>query len=110
MQIKHISTMSLKEKQRQERVELIIQAAEAVLLEKGYYDTSMDDIANRVGIAKATIYPAFQGRKSWFWLFLRGICRSRYGRLGPSMVQLLGRRLSRLWNLYIQASLVGGLI
>lgn len=63
MQTKHISTISLKEKQRQERVELIIQAAEGVLLEKGYYDTSMDDIANRVGIAKATIYTHFPGKE-----------------------------------------------
>lgn len=63
MQTKHISTISLKEKQRQERVELIIQAAEVVLLEKGYYDTSMDDIANRVGIAKATIYTHFPGKE-----------------------------------------------
>jgi AcrR family transcriptional regulator len=63
MQTKHISTISLKEKQRQARVELIIQAAEKVLLEKGYYDTSMDDIANRVGIAKATIYTHFPGKE-----------------------------------------------
>jgi TetR/AcrR family transcriptional regulator, fatty acid metabolism regulator protein len=60
---KHISTPSLKERQRQERVELIIQAAEDVLLEKGYYDASMDEIANRVGIAKATIYTHFPGKE-----------------------------------------------
>ena len=35
----HITTPSLKEKQRQEREELIIQAAEEVLREKGYYET-----------------------------------------------------------------------
>ena len=42
---------SLKEKQRQEREELILQAAEEVLAEKGYYETSIDEIAARVGIA-----------------------------------------------------------
>ena len=47
---------SLKERQRQERAALILQAAEAVLAEKGYHDTSMDEIASRVGIAKGTIY------------------------------------------------------
>ncbi len=47
---------SLKERQREERAALILQAAEAVLAEKGYHDTSMDEIAARVGIAKGTIY------------------------------------------------------
>lgn len=47
---------SLKERQREERAELILQAAEAVLAEKGYYETSMDEIAARVGVAKGTIY------------------------------------------------------
>ncbi|GCE31031.1 hypothetical protein KDA_65150 [Dictyobacter alpinus] len=50
---------SLKEKQRQEREELILHVVEDVLLEKGYRDTSMDEIANRVGIAKGTLYLHF---------------------------------------------------
>jgi len=57
------TTHSLKEKQRQEREDLIIQAAEEVLLEKGYYETSMDEIAARVGIAKGTIYKHFPGKE-----------------------------------------------
>jgi AcrR family transcriptional regulator len=61
MQTTH--TPSLKEKQRQEREALIIQAAEEVLLEKGYYETSMDEIATRVGIAKGTIYKHFPGKE-----------------------------------------------
>lgn len=63
MQTVHTSTHSLKEKQRQEREDLIIEAAEEVLLEKGYYDTSMDEIAARVGIAKGTIYKHFPGKE-----------------------------------------------
>ena len=63
MQTVHPSTQSLKEKQRQEREALIIEAAEEVLLEKGYYDTSMDEIAARVGIAKGTIYKHFPGKE-----------------------------------------------
>jgi len=50
---------SLKEKQRQERETLILQAAEEVLMEKGYYETSIDEIAARVGIAKGTVYLHF---------------------------------------------------
>jgi AcrR family transcriptional regulator len=49
----------LKERQRQERATFILQAAEEVLLQKGYAAMSMDDIAARVGIAKGTLYLHF---------------------------------------------------
>src|ERR1700687_1334032 len=54
---------SLKEKQRQERETLILQVAEEVLMEKGYYDTSIDEIAARVGIAKGTVYLHFSSKE-----------------------------------------------
>lgn len=54
---------SLREKQRQERQELILQAAEQVFDEKGYRDTSMDEIAARVGIGTATIYSHFASKE-----------------------------------------------
>lgn len=54
---------SLKEKQRREREELILQAAEEVLAEKGYYETSVDEIAARVGIAKGTVYLHFPSKE-----------------------------------------------
>lgn len=50
---------SLKEKQRHEREELILQVAEDVFLEKGYHETSMDEIAACVGVAKGTVYLHF---------------------------------------------------
>jgi AcrR family transcriptional regulator len=50
---------SLKERQRQEREALILQVTEEILLEKGYAALSMDEIAARVGIAKATLYLHF---------------------------------------------------
>lgn len=62
MQTEH-PTRSLKEKQRQEREELILQVAEEVLLEKGYYEASIDEIAARVGIAKGTVYLHFPGKE-----------------------------------------------
>ena len=54
---------SLRERQRQERLELVLQAAEQVFAEKGYRDTSMDEIAARVGIGTATIYSHFSGKE-----------------------------------------------
>jgi AcrR family transcriptional regulator len=50
---------SLKERQRQERENLILRVAEEVILEKGFHETSMDEIAARVGIAKGTLYLHF---------------------------------------------------
>ncbi|GCE31049.1 TetR family transcriptional regulator [Dictyobacter alpinus] len=54
--------VSLKEKQREERERLIVQTAEEVLLEKGFYETSMEEIAARVGISKGTIYLHFKSK------------------------------------------------
>lgn len=54
---------SLKEKQRQEREKLILQVAEVMLVEKGYHEMSMDEIAAQVGIAKSTVYFHFPGKE-----------------------------------------------
>lgn len=53
------SPKSLREKQREEREFLILQAAETLLFEKGFYEMSMDEIAAHVGIAKGTVYLHF---------------------------------------------------
>lgn len=54
---------SLKERQRDERKLLILQAVNDLVLERGYHDTSIDDIAARVGISKGTIYLHFSGKE-----------------------------------------------
>jgi AcrR family transcriptional regulator len=53
----------LKERQRQEREWLILQAAEELLIERGYHETSIDDIAARVGISKGTVYLHFASKE-----------------------------------------------
>lgn len=53
----------LRERQRQERERLILRAAEELFAERGYHDTSMDDIAARVGIAKGTVYLHFASKE-----------------------------------------------
>lgn len=65
---------SLKERQRQEREDLILQVAEEVLMEKGYHETSMDEIALRVGIAKGTVYLHFARKEELIYaLFERSV-------------------------------------
>ncbi|HEY7357470.1 MAG TPA: helix-turn-helix domain-containing protein, partial [Ktedonobacterales bacterium] len=67
---------SLKDKQRQERADMILQAAEELLAEKGYHDTSIDEIGARVGISKATVYLHFKTKEELvFALFERDMQR-----------------------------------
>jgi AcrR family transcriptional regulator len=54
---------SLREIQRREREDLILRAAKDVFLEKGYYETSIDEIATLVGVAKGTIYLHFSSKE-----------------------------------------------
>ena len=72
---RHIPELrSLKERQRQEREELILQAADELIREKGYHDTSIDDIAARVGISKGTVYLHFDSKDDLvFALMERGM-------------------------------------
>lgn len=55
-------SQSLKERQRQVRADAILDAARELLEEQGYADMSMDDLAGRVGISKATLYQHFASK------------------------------------------------
>lgn len=64
----------LRERQRQERETLILRAAGELFVERGYHETSMEDIAARVGIAKGTVYLHFASKEDLtFALFERGV-------------------------------------
>ncbi|MBO0796260.1 MAG: helix-turn-helix transcriptional regulator, partial [Ktedonobacteraceae bacterium] len=66
----------LKERLRQERAELILEIAEVMFIDKGYHDTSMDEIAARAGVAKGTLYQHFPGKEDLvFALFERHLER-----------------------------------
>lgn len=56
-------SLSLKERQRKEREDLILQVTQEILFEQGYHQMSMDEIASRVGIAKGTLYLHFQHKE-----------------------------------------------
>lgn len=48
--------MSRSELRAQQKQQQILEAATALFLEKGYDLTTMDDVANRAGVSKATVY------------------------------------------------------
>jgi len=53
---------TLKERQYQLRETMIIEAMYELLVKKGFTATSMDDVATRVGISKATLYLHFKSK------------------------------------------------
>jgi len=55
---------SLRERQRELRENLILDAAYELLLEQGYQKMNMDDLAARVGIAKMTLYQHFSSKEA----------------------------------------------
>lgn len=70
----HTPQRSLKERLRQVRAGLILDVAEEMLAEKGYHDTSMDEIAARAGVAKGTLYQHFPSKEDLvFALFERSL-------------------------------------
>jgi AcrR family transcriptional regulator len=58
--------LKLKEKERETRRELIIEAARAVFGEKTYDRVSMAEIARSAGIAKSSIYTYFNSQEALF--------------------------------------------
>lgn len=63
---KNNTLIKLKEKERETRQELIIEAARAVFGEKTYDRVSMAEIARAAGIAKSSIYTYFSSQESLF--------------------------------------------
>lgn len=63
---------SLKAIQRKEREARILEEAYHLLLEKGYYEASMDEIAARVGISKGTLYLHFKSKEDLIFVLMEG--------------------------------------
>jgi AcrR family transcriptional regulator len=92
---------SLREKQRLERLELLLQAAEQVFAEKGYRDASMDEIAARVGIGTATIYSHFSSKED---LMVAAILERDFQRVVQRVVEICtaeGRASDKLAQVFL---------
>lgn len=55
--------LSLKEQQLRLREDVILQAVNSLLAEKGYDLMTVDEVANLVGIAKASLYKHFESKE-----------------------------------------------
>jgi AcrR family transcriptional regulator len=57
------STPSFRDRQRQFREDAILQATHELLAQKGFVAMTMDDVAQRVGIAKGSLYQHFKSKE-----------------------------------------------
>lgn len=70
----YVSIKKLKEKEKEERRNYIIDASEKLFFDKGYDNVSMKDIANKVGIDRTTIYLYFKNKEAiYFSIVLRAV-------------------------------------
>ncbi len=78
-----VTTMSikeLKEREKEQRREYIIDAAEKLFFSKGYDNVSMNDIADAVEMNKATLYLYFENKDAlYFAIVLRGSAHHERG-------------------------------
>lgn len=64
---------NLKDQEKEQRKSYILDAAERLFFSKNYDNVSMDDIANEIGLNKATLYLYFKNKESLFFaVVLRG--------------------------------------
>ena len=69
-----LSIQKLKEKEKEERRNYIIDAAEKLFFSKGYDNVSMKDIADEVGISRAALYLYFKNKEViYLAIVLRGM-------------------------------------
>lgn len=62
-----VSIKELKEREKEQRRDYIVDAAEKLFLSKGYENVSMNDIADAVQMNKATLYLYFKSKESLFF-------------------------------------------
>lgn len=96
--------LSLKEKQRCEREKLILQSAEDIFVEKGYHETSMEEIAVRVGVAKGTLYLHFPSKED----LAVAICLQSVRTLSQAIEEVMGMHATARARLEIVLSIMYG--
>jgi AcrR family transcriptional regulator len=69
-------------RKRQRRINEILRAAAEVLSERGYYNTSLEEIADRLDLAKASLYHYFDSKESLLTACLGTVAEEAIRRLG----------------------------
>ena len=85
-------------RKRQRRIREIMQAAAKVVSERGYHATSLEDIAEEMDVAKATLYHYFSSKEDLFGACLKNVSAEAFARLEAVAAQpgSASERLHRL--------------
>lgn len=81
-----------KEKEREKRRERILDAAERIIVKRGFESATMDEIAEEADLGKGTLYLYFKS-KSWIYV---AICERGSTLLNGQMARVLSKDLSGL--------------
>ena len=79
--MRQAATSRSERRQSGEKAEAILDGAMQEFLAHGYVATSMDRIAARAGVSKATVYSYFQAKEGLFSALIQQLARDRYRRI-----------------------------
>jgi AcrR family transcriptional regulator len=88
-------------RKRQRRISEILRVAAEVLSEKGYYNTSLEEIADRLDLAKASLYHYFDSKESLLTACLGTVAEESITRL-TAIASGAGSTQERLRGLIIE--------
>jgi AcrR family transcriptional regulator len=88
-------------RKRQRRINEILRVAAEVLSEKGYYNTSLEEIADRLDLAKASLYHYFDSKESLLTACLGTVADESISRL-TAIASGAGSASERLRGLIIE--------
>jgi AcrR family transcriptional regulator len=88
-------------RKRQRRINEILRVAAQVLSEKGYYNTSLEEIADRLDLAKASLYHYFDSKESLLTACLGTVAEESITRL-TAVASGAGSAPERLRGLIIE--------
>lgn len=88
--------MEQKIQKKENKQQVILQAAEALILEKGLDKLNMDEVAERADVSKGTLYVYFKNKTE----LVLGICTKASDLLTHSISQVLTRDISGLEMIY----------
>jgi AcrR family transcriptional regulator len=88
-------------RKRQRRINEILRVAAQVLSEKGYYNTSLEEIADRLDLAKASLYHYFDSKESLLTACLGTVAEESITRL-TAIASGAGSASERLRGLIIE--------
>ncbi|MEX0721065.1 MAG: TetR/AcrR family transcriptional regulator [Balneolaceae bacterium] len=91
-----MGTSERKEREKEKKRALILEAAESVILEKGLDHLNMDEVAERAEVSKGSLYLYFRNKTD----LVLGICNKASGMLSNDIAKVLTKDLSGLEMIY----------